>query len=273
MATSPPRPTPPAADCTRCRARVDGLCQTARPGMPPAVAAYKSCDRHIAAGQDLFGIGQRSDAVYNVVDGWVYLYHLLEDGRQQILHFALPGAMLGFHPVRGVPATYGVQALTDAVVCVIPRDNLDRLFGDHPAVAVTLAGLIARDRSLTYGHLTSIGRHRARERVAQLLLELFIRARAQWPGHRVEEMQLPLTQEHIGDATGLTGVHVNRVLRELRHDGIAEFHYRRLRILDPDRLVDVAGIDPHLLMQWTAQEGMADDGWSAALAPRVRAVA
>ncbi|MDF2119187.1 helix-turn-helix domain-containing protein [Roseiarcaceae bacterium H3SJ34-1] len=54
----------------------------------------------------------------------------------------------------------------------------------------------------------------------------------------------------MGDATGLTNVHVNRVLRDLRKEGIAEFHYRRLRILNPDRLVDVAGIDPHVALSW-----------------------
>jgi len=87
--------------------------------------------------------------------------------------------------------------------------------------------------------------------VAHLILELFIRCRAQWPGDRVEEMCLPLTQEHIGDATGLTGVHVSRVLGDLGKDGILKFSYRRLRILDPDKLVDVAEVDPQLLLSWT----------------------
>ena len=64
-------------------------------------------------------------------------------------------------------------------------------------------------------------------------------------------MYLPLTQEHIGDATGLTGVHVNRVLRDLRKEGVAEFHYRHLRILNPDKLIGVAGIDPHVALSWT----------------------
>jgi hypothetical protein len=63
-------------------------------------------------------------------------------------------------------------------------------------------------------------------------------------------MQLPLTQEHIGDPTGLTFVHVNRVLRDLRAEGIVQFQYRRLRILDPDNLIDAAGVDPHLAMHW-----------------------
>jgi hypothetical protein len=59
-------------------------------------------------------------------------------------------------------------------------------------------------------------------------------------------MLLPLTQEDIGDATGLTNVHVNRILRDLREEGVVEFHYRRLRIINPDKLADVAGVDPRV---------------------------
>ena len=254
MAISMRRSDKGKADCTTCRARIDGLCAGFAPDVVQTIAAYKSGDRQVRAGEDIFALGEPCDAIYNLVDGWVFLYTLLEDGRQQILHFGLPGAVLGFHPARGALTTYGVQALTDAVFCVIPRENLAPLIVEHPDVGMQLAWLMSRDRSLSFGHLTSIGRHCARERVAHLLLELFIRCRAQWPGHRIEQMHLPLTQEHIGDATGLTGVHVNRVLRDLKEDGIVEFHYRQLKILNPDKLVDVAGIDPHLLLPWTRRE-------------------
>jgi CRP-like cAMP-binding protein len=202
----------------------------------------------LRAGQDLFGLGEPSETIYNLVDGWMFRYTLLEDGRRQILDFVLPGAVLGFHPAH--TTTFGIEALTDATVCVIPHRAIEPLSQRHPELAVRLARLIARDRSMAFDHLTSLGRHTARERVAHLLLELYIRSRARWPETRVEELRLPLTQEHIGDATGLTFVHVSRVLRDLRQDGIVEFHYRRLRILDPDKLIDVAGIDPHLAMSW-----------------------
>ena len=219
----------------------DVLCVTDR---------YKSADRKIRAGSDLFRLGERGDAIYSLVEGWIALYNLLEDGRRQILQFALPGAVLAFVPARGAMMSYSAQALTDAVVGIIPHENLGRLSRDNPEIGMQLAGLISQDRGLAYDHLSGIGRRSARERVASLLLELFVRSRMRWPGHRIEEMHLPLTQEHIGDATGLTGVHVNRVLRDLRKEGIAEFHYRRLRILNPDRLVDVAGIDPHVTLSW-----------------------
>ncbi len=79
----------------------------------------------------------------------------------------------------------------------------------------------------------------------------------QWPAHRTDEMHLPLTQEHLGDATGLTGVHVNRILRGLRDDGIVEFHYRQLRILNPDKLLDVVRVDPQTVLSWTGRHPQA----------------
>ena len=67
-------------------------------------------------------------------------------------------------------------------------------------------------------------------------------------------MSLPLTQEHIGDALGLTGVHVNRVLNNFKNLQIVEFHHKKLRILNPDTLVEISGIDPKLLDSWARQE-------------------
>ena len=218
------------------------------------VSLYRSADREIEAGCDLFRFGERGEAIYSLVDGWIALYNLQEDGRRQILQFAPPGTILAFVPTRGAALGYSAQALTDAVVHIVPHEKLGRLFREFPDAGMQLAGLIAQDRSLAYDQLSCIGRSSARGRVAHLLLELFVRCRMRWPGHRSEEMHLPLTQEHIGDATGLTGVHVNRVLRDLRKEGIVEFHYRRLRILNPDKLVDVAGIDPHVALPWINDE-------------------
>ena len=211
---------------------------------------YKSVDREFKAGCDLFRLGEDGQAIYGLVEGWVALYSLREDGRRQILQFALPGTVLAFAPRRDSVLNYSAQALTDAVVCIVSHENLGQLSRDCPEIGLQIAGLISQDRSLAYDHLSSIGRRSARERVAHLLLELFLRSRLRWPGYRSEEMHLPLTQEHIGDATGLTGVHVNRVLRDLRTQGILEFRYRRLRILDPDKLADVGGIDPHVALSW-----------------------
>lgn len=233
-------------------------------GAPPGAAAgaaspterhrlipcYHSGDRKIEAGRDLFSIGSTGKSVFNLLDGWVAVYMLLQDGRRQIVQFALPGSILGVLPSRRDPATAGAQALTDVTVSVIPASVLASHARTDPDICLRLVRSLARDCNLAFEHLTSIGRRSARERVAHLLLELFTRYRAQWPGNRIEEMALPLTQEQIGDATGLTFVHVNRVLNAMRKEGIVQFHYRRLRILDPDRLVEVAGVDPETATGW-----------------------
>lgn len=219
-------------------------------GRPLNVLERARSKRVIKAGCDLFRSGERGQAIYNLVDGWVILYNLLEDGHKQILHFALPGTILAFVSSGEAVMNFSAQALTDVVVNVIPHKDLNRLSRNDPEIGLRLAGLISRDRGLAYDHLSSIGRRSARERVAFLLLELFVRSRLRWPSHRGEEIELPLTQEHMGDAIGLTGVHVNRVLRELCKKEIAEFHYRHLRILNPERLADEARIDRHIAASW-----------------------
>ena len=205
---------------------------------------YKSASREIEAGKDLLRPGEQSGGLYYLVDGCIFLYDLLEDGCRQILHFALPGGILGPYP--NMVAIYGAQALTDATVRAIPHDSCRQFLEDHAEAGMLLMQERWKERNLAYDHLSSIGRRSARKRIARLLLELFVRFRMRWPHHNIEEMLLPLTQEHIGDATGLTNVHVNRILRDLREEGVVEFHYRRLRIINPDKLADVAGVDPRV---------------------------
>jgi len=219
-------------------------------GILRIAASRKSGNRAMRAGRNMFRIGERRDTVYFLAEGWAFLYNISKNGRRQILHFALPGDVLGFHPAGGDVTSYGAQALTDIVVSTIPHKTLEHLAIEFPEVGMTLARMMSRDRDLAYGHLTNIGRRTARERVANLILELYVRYGSQWPGACATEMHLPLTQEHVGDATGLTSVHVNRVLRGLRQEKIVEFHYRRLRILDPDRLVDAASVDPQVMRSW-----------------------
>jgi CRP/FNR family transcriptional regulator len=142
---------------------------------------------------------------------------------------------------------------------VIPRRALETLLRERPEIGIRFAEAIARDRSLCFDHLTSVGRRPANARVARLLLELFVRSRSYWPKAGIEMASLPITQEHIGDALGLTSVHVNRVLNELKRDGVLQFHYRRLTILDADKLIEIAGVEPRQRGSWGATEVTVDD--------------
>lgn len=244
-------PTPVLHDATGyLPAHHSASCHSSALQASHAVAQFRSADLKLKAGQDLFAAGDPCNAVHILAEGWMILYTLQEDGRRQILHFALPGAMLSRHPLIDAAATYSVQALTDSTVYVIPHETLQPLFDQHPEFAVQMAYWLCHDRCAAFAHLTSVGRGSSRERVAHLLAELFVRCRSQWPGYRISAMRLPLTQEHIGDATGLSSVHVNRVLRELAKERIVEFHYHRLNVLDPDRLMEAGCADPGVVRLW-----------------------
>lgn len=173
-------------DAGQNRTKEDRASETLR-----TLRAYAREERSIRAGRDLFGPGTKADALYVLLEGWIFLYSLLENGRRQIVHFAMPGALLGFPATQGAIATFGAQALTRVRVNIIPHKALERLSNDHPQIGLSLAQLISQDLEVAFDQLTSVGRQSARERVARLLLELFMRYWPHWPGNGIEEMQLP----------------------------------------------------------------------------------
>jgi CRP/FNR family transcriptional regulator len=234
--------------CTHCRVRGHTICAAVEHPDLPEFADLHRGHRTVQAGTDLIRQGEISKDVYVLVDGWAMLTILLEDGRRQIVEFCLPGAMFGFEPVADAPMPYSAQTITEATLCVLPERELMAFVGQRPEMAVALARTCGRHRMLDFQHLVNIGRRNARERVASLLLELFIRLRLHGANRSVAAVDLPLTQEHIGDALGLTNIHVNRVLRRLREDGIVQLRAHVLEILDPDRLAEEAGFDAEVYL-------------------------
>ena len=237
------------SNCRVCSVREETLCAPLADHEIDIVERFKSGNRVFRAGTDIYFQGEPSRELYTLLDGWVFLYQILEDGRRQILDFALPGAFLGFQPNLDAPMAHSAQCLSDVATCVFPRNSLLDLFRAHPELALRMAWITARDWTLANEHLTNVGRRSARERVAHLLLELFYRVRLAHPSPHGDTIELPLTQEHIGDAIGLTAVHVNRTLRGLRESGLLTMTGRTLRVLDPDALAEVAGFDSETVLQ------------------------
>lgn len=232
--------------CSGCPVREASLCRGADLAL---LETLRVGERILSPGMDLAFQGVNCANIYVVLDGWVCLYELMEDGRRQILQFALPGDVVGFRG-DGEPLTYSAQSLTAVAACVIPWGRFLKAAHRNPELALRLSGLMARDGAMAYVHLTSVGRRTALERVAYLLLELFYRARTRFPVTRGDSIALPLTQSHIGDALGLTPVHTNRMLRELREAGIIELSQRTLRVINPDRLASAAGFEQDAGLPW-----------------------
>lgn len=194
-------------------------------------------------GSHLFSVGWNGRSIFNLLHGLVAVYALLEDGRRQIVQFATPGAVLGMCTTNGGETYVGAQALTDICVSVIPMSVLISQSHSEPKVGMRLALSLAGDCNLAFEQLTNIGRRSARERVAYLLCQLYVRIRMLQTDPSAGDITLPITQEQIGDATGLTFIHVNRILSTLRNEGVVELKYRRLKVLDIRRLQELAGVD------------------------------
>lgn len=244
-----------ASRCHSCPIRSIGLCSELSESELIHMEALRAPPRRIAPGRDLFSQGEPCDEVFNILDGWAFLYELLEDGRRQILNFVLPGDFVGFRP-GGRVSVFGAQAIGPVDLCVIPRRHLMAFMHDHSPLALRLMSMLSSDEQLAYERLTSIGRKTALERMAALLLELFYRLQRRAPQVPGELLKIPLTQTLIADATGLTPVHTNRMLKELRQRRIIDYGNGLFRILDPERLFEVAGVDPGVCA-WSHGTGFA----------------
>lgn len=169
------------------------------------------------------------------------IYRLGDTGRRQILNFALPKDVIGYDYSGRNWAMYRIQVLTDAVVRSVSRQRLHDIWQHQPARAIQLLASVVKERNLAYERLWVMGQYGARRRVPHLLLELFVRSQRRWPVLRNEIIHLPIKQHDLGEATGLSGVHVNRILRGLKQGGIVEFQRHKLCVLDPEKFVHASG--------------------------------
>ncbi|NIJ23260.1 Crp/Fnr family transcriptional regulator [Sphingomonas japonica] len=162
---------------------------------------------------------ERVTELFVLREGMMMSYVLLPDGSRQILRFYFPGEIMGMAGMgyRNAPET--LCALADCVVCPFEKAAVSRLMVDHPRLGAMLMAFSQIERAVLTDRLASLGRTSARARVGALLLELHNRLRAR-DGRGNGTFPLGLTQEEIGDATGLTSVHVNRMLRQLEEDGL-----------------------------------------------------
>ena len=235
-----------AHPCDGCGARSESLCAVLPVvGSGTVVPSFRIAAQSFPTGHDIVVQGDSRHDFCVIIGGWAVLYELLEDGSRQILDFLLPGSVAGLQPDGEAQSPHCVQALTDVRACRFSRAGFLDAATSDPALALWLAAVASRSHYRSLRRLTLIGRRTAKARVAELLFELHRRARRLSLSSCEDEVSLPLTQEHIGDALGLTSVHVCRVLRELREEGVLVLKRGLLRLLDPGRLIEIVGDGDH----------------------------
>jgi CRP-like cAMP-binding protein len=171
--------------------------------------------------------------------GLMMSYVLLDDGSRQILRFHFPGDMLGVSSVIYREAPETLCALSDCVVCPFDRATLSDLMAAHPRLSAMILVYCQIERVALTDRLAALGRTSAKARVAALLLDLRNRLRATDKSVQ-NAFALGLTQEEIGDATGLTSVHVNRMLRQLEEESLIARESGRVTLLDERALARAA---------------------------------
>ncbi|WP_246465408.1 Crp/Fnr family transcriptional regulator [Novosphingobium jiangmenense] len=202
--------------------------------------------RQIPSRADIVREGDPPRVVRVFHEGWACRYKQLPDGRRQIVAFFIPGDLCDSGVFLLDRMDHSIAAITPVKLGEILPADFVHLAREAPdlAEALTISELVtvAIQREWTLG----LGQRSALERVAHLMCELYVRMDAVG---LVEggAFSFPLTQVDIGSATGLTPVHVNRTLQELRRCGLIELGRRRLKLLDPLALMAAAMFDPGYL--------------------------
>ena len=204
--------------------------------------------RKFSAGRDLIEQGQSDQAIYVLDSGWVSSYKVLPDGTRQIVDFQIPGDFLGMRSALFKTSDHSVEPVNDIVVSEIFVADLLGAFAQTPRLATAVLWAASRDEAMVVEHLVGVGRRGADERLAHFLLELGARLALVGMGSKAG-YDCPLTQYHLGDALGLSAVHVNRVLRRLRERGMLTFQKRHVRFDNYHRLTEFAEFDPTYLDQ------------------------
>jgi CRP-like cAMP-binding protein len=199
----------------------------------------------VGARVDLIREGDTPSHVNLILDGFACRYKTTPDGSRQIMAYLVPGDFCDLHVFILKAMDHTIATLSPCTVVKIPRDQILALM-QRPAIARAFWWAALVDEATLREWLVNVGLRSAEQRVAHLLCELLLRLET--VGLTNGAMyELPITQAELADTTGLTSVHVNRVLQRLRRDGLITLKSRNLMIMDVERLKAVSGFNPNYL--------------------------
>jgi CRP-like cAMP-binding protein len=195
---------------------------------------------NIKIGTEIAYEGQNSQSVYIVQHGWTCEYKLLPDGGRQIIAFPVPGDCIGVRSVLLKTSRHSFQAVSDVTLSRIEAPRIVRLFNELPYLGMALLLATTRDEAMIVERLVSLGRRTAIERIAHFFLELHHRLLSVGLATSTE-FDCPINQYLLADALGLSAIHVNRMLRELREDDLMTFADHKVIFHNITRMEELAG--------------------------------
>jgi CRP-like cAMP-binding protein len=242
-ATAVPLPSGRKVPCEKCPLRAVECLREFTAKELEFVSSFKSGELHVEAGTNILMQSTNSAHLYTILSGWAFRYKTLPDGRRQILNYAMPSDFIGLQGSINDEMQHSVEALTDVMLCVFPREKLWGLYTDFPSLAFDVTWLAAREEQILDEQLLSVGRRTAIERLAYLLLALFQRA-DEVKLTKANAIQFPFTQQHVADTLGMSLVHTNKTLQRLAATKTVRWKDRRFELLDRDGLAKIANYEP-----------------------------
>ena len=212
-----------------------------------AVLSLKGHAKQLVAHIDFVRFGEMVDHSCLVVDGAVGRFGDNSDGARQITCLYIPGDMADLPSVVSPRSGWGLVTLAKTTILRIPHTELRRIAARHPGVAEAFWRDCVADGSIFSQWVANVGRKEALARLAHLFCEMAVRCERAGLGNR-HAFPLPITQVDLSDATGLTSIHVNRTLKELRTRGIVTVRAGTVTIHDWDQIVTVGDFDDAYLL-------------------------
>lgn len=197
--------------------------------------------RRVEAGHYLVREGAPAETSTLILSGFAYRHKLTADGDRQIVSFHLEGDFIDLEGSLLGVADHNVQALTPGEVAHVSVKHVIELIDGHPRLARAMWVDTLIDASIYREWVMNVGRRPALQRIGHILCEFARRLDVAGLG-TIRGYRFPVTQEQLGDATGLTPVHVNRTLRKLEADGLIARHKRFIEIPDWERLRAISGV-------------------------------
>jgi CRP/FNR family transcriptional regulator len=198
------------------------------------IQEFKRGELHVEPGSTILHEGANAPHLFTVLSGWAYRSKTTLDGKVQILNFALPGDLVGLQTAIMGEMDHSVTALSQLKLCVFERTDVWKVFQNHPTLAFSMTWLASREERILDQNLLSVGQHSGLQKVAYLLLHLFDRAESVGMTQG-KSCKMPLTQQHIAQALGLTNVHVSRMATLLAQRGLLQLKNGVLTILDREK--------------------------------------
>jgi CRP-like cAMP-binding protein len=201
---------------------------------------------HLGARESILAEGDEPKFVNIVLSGWVCRYKILPDGRRQIIALLLPGDICDPYVFLLRTMDHSLGSLTPATLAKVPAQAIRDVTADGPELAEALWWQMLEAAEIQREWTVSLGRRTAVERLAHLFCEISARLGCLGLANGTD-CEMPITQGDLADTVGLSTVHVNRSLQELRSSGLVELRNRRLTIVDRQGLMDLAMFDPAYL--------------------------